>query len=123
MASELMPFSFPSVFFLFSFLSPPTRAAGFLTPGSTKQPGPGAQSALRALARAGMKIGRIGELLCISCFLTPAFLALCPEALPFLRSLLTPGRRGRHPHPDGQHPSQGWSPWSSLVDSFLNNIT
>lgn len=26
----------------------------------TKQPGPGAQSALRALARAGMKIGRIG---------------------------------------------------------------
>ena len=28
---------------------------------STKTPGPGAQSALRALARAGMKIGRIGE--------------------------------------------------------------
>jgi hypothetical protein len=27
----------------------------------TKQPGPGAQSALRALARAGMAIGRIGE--------------------------------------------------------------
>ena len=27
----------------------------------TKTPGPGAQSALRALARAGMKIGRIGE--------------------------------------------------------------
>jgi hypothetical protein len=26
----------------------------------TKTPGPGAQSALRALARAGMKIGRIG---------------------------------------------------------------
>lgn len=28
----------------------------------TKTPGPGAQSALRALARSGMKIGRIGEL-------------------------------------------------------------
>ena len=28
----------------------------------TKTPGPGAQSALRALARAGMKIGRIGTL-------------------------------------------------------------
>jgi small subunit ribosomal protein S14e len=27
----------------------------------TKQPGPGAQSALRALARAGMKIGRIED--------------------------------------------------------------
>lgn len=28
----------------------------------TKTPGPGAQSALRALARAGIKIGRIGDL-------------------------------------------------------------
>ena len=28
----------------------------------TKTPGPGAQSALRALARAGMKVGRIGKL-------------------------------------------------------------
>lgn len=27
----------------------------------TKSPGPGAQSALRALARSGIKIGRIGE--------------------------------------------------------------
>ncbi len=27
----------------------------------TKTPGPGAQSALRALARTGIKIGRIGE--------------------------------------------------------------
>ena len=31
---------------------------------STKQPGPGAQSALRALARSGMKIGRIGKSPC-----------------------------------------------------------
>ncbi|CAN8019911.1 unnamed protein product [Ixodes persulcatus] len=30
----------------------------------TKTPGPGAQSALRALARSDMKIGRIGELQC-----------------------------------------------------------
>ena len=29
----------------------------------TKTPGPGAQSALRALARSGMKIGRIGKCL------------------------------------------------------------
>ena len=29
----------------------------------TKTPGPGAQSALRALARSGIKIGRIGKLL------------------------------------------------------------
>ena len=32
------------------------------TPGNgTKTPGPGAQSALRALARSGMKIGRIED--------------------------------------------------------------
>ena len=31
----------------------------------TKTPGPGAQSALRALARSGMKIGRIGKFLTI----------------------------------------------------------
>ena len=33
----------------------------------TKAPGPGGQSALRALARAGMKIGRIGSSLCFHC--------------------------------------------------------
>lgn len=32
----------------------------------TKTPGPGAQSALRALARSGMKIGRIGKHLSLS---------------------------------------------------------
>lgn len=31
----------------------------------TKTPGPGAQSALRALARSGMKIGRIGKFLTV----------------------------------------------------------
>ena len=34
----------------------------------TKTPGPGAQSALRALARSGMKIGRIGTILSSFCF-------------------------------------------------------
>lgn len=33
----------------------------------TKTPGPGAQSALRALARSGLKIGRIGALSLSSC--------------------------------------------------------
>lgn len=34
----------------------------------TKSPGPGAQSALRALARAGMRIGRIGTHVCVILF-------------------------------------------------------
>lgn len=34
---------------------------GQLTGNGTKTPGPGAQSALRALARSGMKIGRIED--------------------------------------------------------------
>ena len=38
------------------------RATGGVGP---KTPGPGAKSALRALARAGMKIGRIGTFICI----------------------------------------------------------
>ena len=39
---------------------------GFIEFCRTKTPGPGAQSALRALARSGMKIGRIGMLfLCL----------------------------------------------------------
>ena len=33
----------------------------FLLGNGTKTPGPGAQAALRALARAGMKIGRIED--------------------------------------------------------------
>ena len=42
---------------------PHTQDYPFLTiPGNgTKTPGPGAQSALRALARSGMKIGRIED--------------------------------------------------------------
>lgn len=34
----------------------------------TKTPGPGAQSALRALARSGMRVGRIGVFLISSAF-------------------------------------------------------
>ena len=37
----------------------------------SKTPGPGAQSALRALARSGMKIGRIGKL--FASFIFPCF--------------------------------------------------
>lgn len=57
----------------------------------TKTPGPGAQSALRALARAGMKIGRIGA--CVGGGLGAELAKhLCPEhpsliiILPFPRS-------------------------------------
>ncbi|CAN0879479.1 40S ribosomal protein S14-2 [Linum grandiflorum] len=50
----------------------------------TKTPGPGAQSALRALARSGMKIGRIGK------FLVAKFLLGCD------------------PDSYGQHPPKGW---------------
>jgi ribosomal protein S11 len=39
-----------------------TEMADFIFTGNgTKTPGPGAQSALRALARSGMKIGRIED--------------------------------------------------------------
>ena len=37
----------------------------------SKTPGPGAQSALRALARAGLKIGRIGMYIAIAPVLFP----------------------------------------------------
>lgn len=42
----------------------------------TKTPGPGAQSALRALARSGMKIGRIGKELNLG------FILILPELYP-----------------------------------------
>ena len=48
----------------------------------TKTPGPGAQSALRALARSGMKIGRIGKLQLISIYL------LLYYSFPYQTSLL-----------------------------------
>ena len=45
-------------FLIFSALHIKLRATGG---NRTKTPGPGAQSALRALARSGMKIGRIED--------------------------------------------------------------
>ena len=64
----------------------------------SKAPGPGAQSALRALARAGMRIGRIGKYMArarCSCSHT-----LC---------------RGCDSHPYRQHTPKGWSSWSPFV--------
>ncbi len=72
---------------------------------STKQPGPGAQSALRALARSGMKIGRIGK-----------------HFLQRMRLSLYVFFRGRHPHPHRQHPPQGWSPRSPFVVAYSRSI-
>jgi small subunit ribosomal protein S14e len=47
---------------MYSLLSTPRRTQANIGKGNgTKTPGPGAQSALRALARAGMKIGRIED--------------------------------------------------------------
>jgi small subunit ribosomal protein S14e len=37
------------------------KRANYITGNGTKTPGPGAQSALRALARSGMRIGRIED--------------------------------------------------------------
>src|SRR3954465_8037181 len=61
----------------------------------TKTPGPGAQSALRALARAGMKIGRIGALSLVN------WRGKLVSSIAF---------RGRHPHPDRLHQKEAWSP-------------
>jgi small subunit ribosomal protein S14e len=66
----------------------------------TKTPGPGAQSALRAMARAGMRIGRIGTFLGIFCFLPYyfSFFGLFTEDVTPVPSDCTRrkgGRRGR----------------------------
>ncbi len=50
----------------------------------TKTPGPGAQSALRALARSGIKIGRIGEDLPLSM----SCLLLCMHAMTIMLACL-----------------------------------
>lgn len=82
----------------------------------TKTPGPGAQSALRALARSGMKIGRIGmfspelssseawALFTFQVELTNEFVVVC---------------RGRHPHSIRQHPQKGRSSWTSSVNYWI----
>ncbi|PKI35334.1 hypothetical protein CRG98_044284 [Punica granatum] len=58
----------------------------------TKTPGPGAQSALRALARSGMKIGRIGTLLHLSADL---FHIIDVTPIPTDSTRRKGGRRGR----------------------------
>jgi ribosomal protein S11 len=73
----------------------------------TKSPGPGAQSALRAMARAGLKIGRIGE--------QPLNLI---TVSPLLTSLLF-FRRGRYPHPHRQYPQACRSPWPQALRSSV----
>lgn len=61
----------------------------------TKTPGPGAQSALRALARAGMKIGHIGTLftvLFMRHWLLTSFLCVLQRMLPPSRPIRPAGR-------------------------------
>lgn len=62
-----------------------------------KTPGPGAQSALRALARAGMKIGRIGNYCCRSSLLCFNSLFLLEDVTPVPTDSTRKkgGRRGR----------------------------
>lgn len=59
----------------------------------TKTPGPGAQSALRALARAGMKIGRIGADLYL--LIGASFIAEDVTPIPTDSTRKKHGRRGR----------------------------
>ena len=63
----------------------------------TTSPGPGAQAALRALARSGMKIGRIEDV-------TP---------IPTDSTRKAHGRRGRRSY--RLYPQGSWSPWSPSV--------
>ena len=65
----------------------------------TKTPGPGAQSALRALARAGMRIGRIEDVTPVPTDSTR-------------RKVRHTGIRDVLMH---SHAISGWSPWSSSV--------
>lgn len=70
----------------------------------TKTPGPGGQSALRALARAGMKIGRIEDV-------TPVPTDCTRRKARFSMSSLIP--------PFAKTPLVGRSSWSSSVELFL----
>jgi hypothetical protein len=79
----------------------------------TKTPGPGAQSALRALARAGIKIGRIGER--SGRVLRPKP-RLKPARNRFSFPHPLPPRRGRDAHAERQDTQKGRSPRSPSVD-------
>jgi hypothetical protein len=69
----------------------------------SKTPGPGAQSALRALARSGMKIGRIGEWLFLLC--------LRAISLVIYSFRFTKLNRGCYSSSIGLHETKGWSSW------------
>ncbi|PWA24638.1 hypothetical protein CCH79_00016159, partial [Gambusia affinis] len=103
----------------------------------TKTPGPGAQSALRALARSGMKIGRIGTTYSHTINLSVAppvamvtitgYQGLQPgSAVMTFRSVVLmicsvqsvssePPARGRHSDPVRLYQEEGRSPWSSSL--------
>jgi small subunit ribosomal protein S14e len=68
----------------------------------TKTPGPGAQSALRALARSGIKIGRIG-----------LFNSFLYQIKIFFFS------RGCNTNSIRQYSTKGWSSWSSFIKSAI----
>lgn len=73
----------------------------------TKTPGPGAQSALRALARAGMRIGRIEDVTPVPTDSTRRKVRLFCEF--------------RRVSDANTFPSLGWSPWSSSMIAFLRS--
>ena len=92
----------------------------------TKTPGPGAQSALRAIARAGIKIGRIGA--CSAASVSPdsvplslSFLSsgcVAAQTKPLTQECLCVARRGRNTHPHRLYPPQGWTPRPPLVGAW-----
>lgn len=84
----------------------------------TKTPGPGAQSALRALARSGLKIGRIED---VSCRGTPHTRPCVVHPLPNLHRHRTTTffHLAGDPHPHRLDPPQGWSPRSPSVGVLL----
>lgn len=87
----------------------------------TKTPGPGAQSALRALARSGIKIGRIGDLIARPCarlivWLLPGCCSPNILLCTIQRSLCL-SCRGCHTHTNRFHKEKGWAPWSPSVDA------
>lgn len=73
----------------------------------TKTPGPGAQSALRALARAGMKIGRIGKF---------HYARECGVVV-LVCVVLTVFCRGCNTNPQRRYQKKGRSPWSQIVST------
>lgn len=76
----------------------------------TKTPGPGAQSALRALSRSGLKIGRIGASL---------LLCLLRRREPRAKGFCSCFCRGCDAHSHGQHAAEGWPPRQAPLSLLL----